>query len=222
MDWQALELSLRLTGTALLFLLPIGLLIGRTLAYGRSRHRHWFEAAIALPLVLPPTVLGFYLLEGFGADGPLGALYGRLFDRPLAFSFEGLVLAAIIFNLPFAVQPMARSFEAIPPDIRNAAACSGLGPFQSFLRIEVPLALPGILSAMVLCFAHSIGEFGVLLMVGGAIPGETRTIAIAIYDRVQAFDEAGAARMSAFLLLMSLLAIGASYAMTRRKADDRR
>jgi molybdate transport system permease protein len=139
-----------------------------------------------------------------------------LFDRPLVFTFQGLLVASVIFNLPFAIQPMQRGFEAIPYDVREAAACCGMSPGRALLRIELPLAWPGILTAMVLSFAHTLGEFGIVLMVGGSIPGETKTIAIAIYDRVQAFDDVAAARMSALLLAISLATIALTYGLSRR------
>ncbi|MCS6780086.1 MAG: molybdate ABC transporter permease subunit [Geminicoccaceae bacterium] len=216
MDWQALRLSIELALATCLLLLPIGLLSGRALAVRAFALKGVVEAALALPLVLPPTVLGYYLLASFGAAAPLGRLWQELVGRPLVFTFDGLVLASLIANLPFAIQPVQRAFEAIDPDLRAAAACSGMGPLAAFLRIELPLAWPGVLTAMVLTFAHTLGEFGVVLMVGGAIPGETRTIAIAIYDRVQAFDDVGAARMSLVLLLFSLAAIAVTFLASRR------
>jgi molybdate transport system permease protein len=132
------------------------------------------------------------------------------------FSFEGLLIASIIFNIPFAIQPMQRGFEAIPPEVREAAACCGMSPWRALLKVELPLAWPGILTAMVLSFAHTLGEFGIVLMVGGSIPGETKTIAISIYDRVQAFDETAAAQMSALLLAISLATIALTFAFSRR------
>jgi len=214
-DWQALVLSLELAAVTLLVLLPLGLLLGRWLAYSRVRGKAWIEALVVLPLVLPPTVLGYYLLVAFGAASPLGRVFNDL-GLPLTFSFGGLVLASVIFNIPFMVQPVQRAFEAIPRDLAEAAAVSGLNGWQTLLRVELPLAWPGILSAMVLTFVHTLGEFGVVLMMGGSIPGETKTIAIAIYDRVQAFDLAGADRMALLLLLLSLLAVAASFFATAR------
>ncbi|HVL73178.1 MAG TPA: molybdate ABC transporter permease subunit [Beijerinckiaceae bacterium] len=216
MDWTALRLSLELGALTVAVLLPIGILAGRLLAFRRFRGRSIVEAALALPLVLPPTVLGFYLLTAFGGHSPLGQAWTGLVGRPLAFSFEGLVLASVIANIPFAVQPMQRGFEAIPPDVREAGACAGLSPARMFWRIELPLAWPGIVTGMVLTFAHTLGEFGVVLMVGGSIPGETRTVAIAIYDRVQAFDTHGAGVMSAFLLALSVVALGVTYTLSTR------
>jgi molybdate transport system permease protein len=221
MDWSALSLSLKLAAWTVLILLPLGIWIGHFLAANRFRGRAWVEALLALPLVLPPTVLGYYLLVAMGGASPLGQLYETVFGRPLVFSFEGLLIASVIFNIPFAIQPMQRGFEAIAPEVRDAAACCGLTRWRTMWRIELPLAWPGILSAMVLTFAHTLGEFGVVLMVGGSIPGETKTVAIAIYDRVQAFDTAGAGIMSAALLLISLVAIGFAYFTTARSRTRR-
>ncbi len=220
MDWPALRLSLQLAAATTLVLLPLGIVIARALAWHRFTGRRWVEAALALPLVLPPTVLGFYLLVAFGAESPLGRAFGALTGSTLAFSFAGLLLASLIVNLPFAIQPMQRAFEGIPVDVRNAAACCGLSPWRIFARIELPLAWPGVLSAMVLTFAHTLGEFGVVLMVGGSIPGETKTISIAIYDRMQAFDTTGAGIMAAVLLGASLVAIAVAYSTARPRERD--
>ena len=215
MDWTAFGLSLQLAAWTVAVLLPLGLAVARLLAWHPFAGRRWVEAALALPLVLPPTVLGFYLLVAFGGNSPLGRVFEALTGHTLTFSFAGLLLASVIFNLPFAIQPMQRAFEAIPTDVRAAAACCGMPPWRIFTRIEFPLAWPGILSAMVLTFVHTLGEFGVVLMVGGSIPGETKTIAIAIYDRVQAFDNSGAASMAAVLLVLSFIAIAAAYGTAR-------
>ncbi len=216
MDWTALLLSLQLSFWTMLILLPVGIWMGRRLAWTPMRSKSVLEALVALPLVLPPTVLGFYLLVAMGANSPVGRAWEALFGQQLTFSFSGLLVASIIFNLPFAIQPMQRAFEAIPPEVREAGRCCGLSPWQILTRIELPLAWPGILSALVLTFAHTLGEFGVVLMVGGSIPGETRTIAISIYDRVQAFDNQAAGLMSAVLLIISLAAISLSYFATAR------
>ena len=216
MDWTALLLSLQLSFWTMLILLPVGIWMGRRLAWTPMRSKSVLEALVALPLVLPPTVLGFYLLVAMGANSPVGRAWEALFGQQLTFSFSGLLVASIIFNLPFAIQPMQRAFEAIPPEVREAGRCCGLTPWQILTRIELPLAWPGILSALVLTFAHTLGEFGVVLMVGGSIPGETRTIAISIYDRVQAFDNQAAGLMSAVLLIISLAAISLSYFATAR------
>jgi molybdate transport system permease protein len=216
MDWTALGLSLRLAAFTVLLLLPIGIAAGRVLAYRNFAGKGLAEALVALPLVLPPTVFGYYLLVAFGAASPIGQFWQAAFGHQLVFTFEGLLLASIIFNLPFAIQPMQRAFEAIPPEVREAAACCGMSLSRSLLKVELPLAWPGILTAMVLSFAHTLGEFGIVLMVGGSIPGETRTVAIAIYDRVQAFDEVAAGQMSALLLALSLAVIALTFAFSRR------
>lgn len=216
MDWTALLLSLQLALMTVVVLLPIGIFSGRVLAYHSFRGKGLVEALVALPLVLPPTVLGYYLLVAFGAASPIGQSWQAIFGGQLVFTFEGLIVASVIFNLPFAIQPMQRGFEAIPPDVREAAACCGMSPWLALVKIELPLAWPGILTAMVLSFAHTLGEFGIVLMVGGSIPGETKTIAIAIYDRVQAFDEVGAGQMSALLLAISLVTIALIFAFSRR------
>lgn len=218
MDWQALTLSLQLAAATLAVLLPAGLWLGRWLAYSRFAGKAWIEALVVLPLVLPPTVLGYYLLVGLGGASPLGRWLQESFGLRLSFNFLGLLLASLVFNIPFLVQPVQRAFEAIPRQLGEAAAVSGLSAWQTFWRIELPLAWPGVLSAMVLTFVHTLGEFGVVLMIGGSIPGETRTIAIAIYDRVQAFDLQGADRMALLLLLLSLGAVAASFFASARLA----
>lgn len=216
MDWTALLLSLRLAGWTVLLLLPVAVIFGRMLAYQSFRGKGLCEALVMLPLVLPPTVFGYYLLVVLGRGAPIGDAWQQAFGQPLVFSFEGLVLASVIFNLPFAIQPAQRGFEAVPQDVREAAACCGMSPWRSLLQVELPLAWPGLMTAMVLTFAHTLGEFGIVLMVGGSIPGETRTIAIAIYDRVQAFDYDSAAVMSAVLVGISLFTIGVTYLLSAR------
>lgn len=216
MDWTALYLSLRLAGWTVLVLLPISILAGRVMAYRQFAGKGLVEAIVMLPLVLPPTVFGFYMLVAFGRGTPVGDLWQSLFGHQLVFTFEGLLLASIIFNISFAIQPAQRGFEAIPVDVREAAACSGLSPWRSLWKVELPLAWPGILTAMVLVFAHTLGEFGVILMMGGSIPGTTKTIAISIYDRVQGFDMEGAAIMSATLVAISLITITLTYTLSAR------
>lgn len=216
MDWTAFSLSLALAAWTLAILLPLGIVAGRWLASTSSRARPWLEALTALPLVLPPTVFGYYLLVAFGARSPLGAAIERLFGAPLVFSFAGLVVASVLVNVPFAVQPLQRAFASIPHEVREAAQCCGLSRWQAFARIELPLAWPGVLSAAVLTFAHTLGEFGVVLMVGGSIPGETKTVAIAIYDRVQAFDTASAGTMALALLVVSFVTVALSYVLSDR------
>lgn len=222
MDWSAIVLSAELALATLLVLMPPALAMARWLATSRTPAKPWIEGLLALPLVLPPTVIGYYLLVAMGAASPLGQAFEAAFGRPLAFSFTGLVIASAIFNIPFAVVPMQRAFEAIPKDVREAAQCCGMGFGQAFARIELPLAWPGILSATVMTFAHTLGEFGVVLMVGGNIPGETRTVAISIYDRVQAFDHGSAGAMSLLLLAVSLATIAVGYGLVDRIMRRRR
>jgi molybdate transport system permease protein len=221
MDWAAFWISIRLAAATAAILLPLSVWAARPLAWGAFRGKGWIEAAVALPLVLPPTVLGFYLLTAFGGGSVLGRGYEALVGRPLAFSFEGLLLASLMFNLPFAMQPIQRAFESIPRAVREAAWVSGLSAWRTFWRVELPLAWPGVVSAFVLTFAHTLGEFGVVLMVGGSIPGETKTVSIAIYDRMQAFDDQAAGAMSAALLAFSFFAIGAVYWLNHRLVRSR-
>jgi molybdate transport system permease protein len=222
MDWTSIVLSVELALATLVVLLPLALAVARWLAVSRFRAKPWIEGLLALPLVLPPTVIGYYLLVAMGGGSPLGRLFEALAGRTLAFSFSGLVVASILFNIPFAVQPIQRAFEAIAPEIREAAQCCGLTFWQAFRKIELPLAWPGILSASVMTFAHTLGEFGVVLMVGGNIPGETRTVAISIYDEVQSFHQASAGAMALLLLVISLLTIAVSYGMVERLMRRRR
>lgn len=216
MDFTAFAVSLKLAAATSLVLIPAAVVVARYLAFRVGRGKPLLEAAVALPLVLPPTVIGYYLLVAFGSASPLGELWNRMFGHGLAFTFEGLLVASLLINIPFAVQPMQRAFEALPADVREAAWVSGLTRWRAFWVIELPLAWPGVLSAFVLTFAHTMGEFGVVLMVGGAIPGETRTASLAIYDRVQAFDVTAAGVMSAVLLAVSVVAITIAYSATNR------
>lgn len=216
MDWTALRLSVNLSLVTLLFLLPIGIVLGRILAYKSFGGKALLQTALTLPLVLPPTVLGYFLLVAFSPGQGFGLWLAETFDTVLVFNFKGLVLASIIFNLPFAIQPMQRAFAVIPREVREAAACCGMKPIRIVWKIELPLAWPGIVSALILSFAHTLGEFGIVLMVGGNIPGETQTVAIAIYDRMQAFDQQAASVMSFALLVFSLLTISLSYWLSTR------
>ena len=221
MDWTALRVSLWLGVGTIAVLLPVGIWLGRLLALRSFKGKLLVEALVTVPLVLPPTVLGFYLLVTFGARSPLGQLFYSMFGQSLPFSFEGLLLASAVANVPFVVQPIQRGFEAIPADVRDAAACCGLSPWQRVLRIEAPLAWQSILTAAILAFAHTLGEFGVVLMVGGNLPGETRTLSVAIYDRMQAFDDRGAGIMAATLLAVAVTTLMATTALTRRAGPRR-
>jgi molybdate transport system permease protein len=216
MDWPAAHVSLLLALSTAALLLPLGLLLARWLAVTHSRSKPWVEALLLLPLLLPPTVVGFYLLSTFGRNAPLGAWLAAHTGVQLVFSFEGLLVASLLVNIPFMVQPIQRALSAIAPSVREAAWVGGLSPWRTFWRIELPLAWPGVLAGVALTAAHTLGEFGVALMVGGAIPGETRTLSIALYDRVQAFDEAGAQRMALVLLVCALVALVAVFASDRR------
>jgi molybdate transport system permease protein len=212
-DLEALFLSLKLALWTLALIIPFGVWVAHALLR-LNKGKPWIEAALALPLVLPPTVLGYYLLIGLGGKS--------IFGIPLVFSFTGILIASLIVNLPFAIQPIQRAFEAIKPEIIEAAQVSGLSHWQIFRLIELPLAWRGITSAAVLTFAHTLGEFGVVLMVGGAIPGETKTVSIAIYDKVQNFDATGAGVLSLILLSISLVAIAVSYGVFGRSTSQQR
>ncbi|MEQ1647515.1 MAG: molybdate ABC transporter permease subunit [Hyphomicrobiaceae bacterium] len=207
MDWGAAGLSLKLAFWTCVLLGPISIVAARWLATTGSRYKPIIEALVLLPLVLPPTVLGYYLLVGLAPGTVVGTLAQAFVGGPVLFTFIGILLASLIVNLPFAIQPMQRAFEAIPQHVREAAWTSGLSRWDTFRRIELPLAWPGMVSALALVTAHTLGEFGVLLMVGGNIPGETRTLSISIYDSVQAFRNADAAVMAVVLLAVSFVAL---------------
>ena len=216
MDWDATRISLWLATATCVLLLPVALWLGRRLAIAEGRLKPLIEAAVMLPLLLPPTVIGFYLLLAFGGASPLGRWLDQWVGLRLVFTFEGLLAASLLVNLPFMVQPVQRAFAAIPNSLREAAWVSGLSRWQTLWRIELPLAWPGILGGLALTFAHTLGEFGVVLMVGGSIAGETRTLSIAIYDRVQAFDNAGANLMSLLLVGFTLVALSIVFATGQR------
>ena len=204
-----------------LILIPASIALGRWLATTTHPVKPLLEAALALPLVLPPTVLGYYLLVSMGGASPLGNLFQQWTGHTLAFSFSGLLLASLIFNIPFAMMPIQRAFEAIPQDLFDAARTCGLSRWRTLWHIELPLAWRGILSGLIMTAAHTLGEFGVVLMVGGSIPGETKTIAISIYDKVQSFDLQSAGVMSATLLLISLVTLLATAWLTRSHINAR-
>jgi len=217
MDWQAARVSLLLAVLTAVLLLPPGIALARWLALTSWRGKPVAEALLMLPLLLPPTVIGFYLLIALGQGSALGVWLARQFDLRLVFSFEGLLVASLLINLPFMVQPIQRAFAAIPHSLREAAWVSGLGNWRTFVKIELPLAWPGLLGGVALTAAHTLGEFGVVLMVGGSIPGETRTLSIAIYDRVQAFDMAAAHMMALALVACSLVAVALVFTADRRR-----
>ena len=216
MNAEALWLTLRLATIVALVLVALALPLAYTISFFEWRGKFLVESAVALPLVLPPTVLGFYALIAMGPRGPLGKLWQLLFGHPLAFTFAGLVLASLVYSLPFAVQPLVASFEALDRRLLDASAVLGVGRTSTFLRVIVPLAWPGVLTALVLSFAHTLGEFGVVLMVGGNLPGITRTVSIDIYDRVQSLDYDGAQRTALLLLLVSFVVLSVVYGVNRR------
>ena len=220
-DLQALSVTLRLAAVTTALLLLLGTPLAWWLARTRSRVAAWVDSIVALPLVLPPTVLGFYLLVWMGPQGAVGAAMAALGLPALVFSFWGLVLASVISSLPFMVQPLRDAFAGVAPRLTQAAATLRASPLDVFFSVAVPLARRGFLSAITLTFAHTVGEFGVVLMVGGSIPGETKTIAISIYDKVQSFDLTGANQMALLLLLFSLGAVGASFFASARLAVRR-
>jgi molybdate transport system permease protein len=216
MDWQSLRLSAQLAATVSAILIVLALPLAYWLSVTRFRGRFLIEAIVSLPLILPPTVLGFYLLTMLGARSTIGRWWMSWSGHGLAFTFEGLVVASLFYSLPFAVQPIAASFSQLDPSLREASAVLGVSRMRTFLRVTLPLSIEGILTALVLTFAHTIGEFGVVLMVGGNLPGVTRTVSIAIYDDVQAlrYDEAQATALALLLLSFGLLA--AVYGIRRR------
>jgi molybdate transport system permease protein len=216
MDWQAFWLTLRLALLVAAVLGVAGLPVAYWLAYSRWRWKFLFEAVIALPIVLPPTVLGFYVLVALGSRSPLGHWWQMLTGHTLAFTFEGLVIGSIIYSLPFAVQPFAASFTSVDSRLISASATLGASRLRTFFRVILPLSLPGLVTGIALSFAHTMGEFGVVLMVGGNIPGSTRTVSIAIYDRVQAFDFAAANQTAIVLLLLSFVLLSVVYALNRK------
>ena len=216
MDWAAIALSLRLATLVSLVLLVVGVPIAYWLTFSSWRGKFLVEAVVALPLVLPPTVLGFYLLVAMGARSPIGRAWEAWTGHGLAFTFEALVIASILYSLPFAVQPMASAFAQVDRSLLDASALLGAGPLRTFWRVIVPLARDGILTAVILTFAHTLGEFGVVLMVGGNLPGVTRTVSIAIYDEVQSLNLAAAHQTALALLLFSFVTLSVVYALSRR------
>lgn len=221
MDTAALSVSLWLAAITTATLLPVGLWLGRWLAQTSWWGRPWIEALLLLPLLLPPTVLGFYFLLAFGQGSALGQWVQAMGWPPLVFSMQGLWLVSVLVNLPFMVQPIQRAFAAVPHSVREAAWVSGVSPWRTFWRIEMPLVWAGVLAAMALTAAHTMGEFGVVLMVGGNVPGHTRTLSIALYDTVQALDWDSAHRMALVLVGLSVLALAAVLALDRKGSASR-
>ena len=214
MDWSALHVSLTLAVLTTLALLPVGLALARWLAVTAWAGRPILEALLLLPLLLPPTVIGFYFLVAFGQGSTLGSWLAASGIR-LVFTLEGLLLVSVLVNLPFMVQPIQRAFAAVPHSLREAAWVSGLSTWQTFWRVELPLAWPGLLAGMALTVAHTLGEFGVVLMVGGNIEGETRTLSVSLYDKVQGMDLQSAHVMALALVGVSLLALSLVLAFDR-------
>jgi len=215
MDWNAITLSIRLAGLTTLILVICGLPLASWLATSRWRWKFLVESVVALPLVLPPTVLGFYLLLALGPRSPVGRFYESLTGHLLPFSFQGLLIASVLYSLPFAVQPFAAAFAAVDQRLVEASWCLGESRLGTFGKIILPLSWPGVLTGMILSFAHTIGEFGVVLMVGGNLSGVTRTVSISIYDSMQSLDYASAGKTSLMLLVMSFLVLSITYALQR-------
>jgi molybdate transport system permease protein len=216
MDWTAIALSVKLAALVSTILLFIALPLAHWLTFARRRWTFLVEALVALPLVLPPTVLGFYVLVSIGSRSPVGRIWTAWTGHGLAFTFEGLVLASLLYSLPFAVQPIGAAFTSVDAALLEASAMLGASPWRTFVRITLPLSIEGILAGVILSFAHTIGEFGVVLMVGGNLPGVTRTIAISIYDQVQALQYDAANRTALVLLAFSFLVLATVYGLRRR------
>lgn len=206
-DWIALWLTLKLATVSTLLLMLVGIPLAWLLARRQFRGKAAVEALIALPIVLPPTVIGFYLLVAFAPETSLARLWTALFGRELAFSFDGLVLGSIIYSLPFVVQPLQSRFEGIPKSLLLSAASLGAGPLDRFATIVVPLAQRALIAAAALGFCHTVGEFGIVLMIGGSIPGETQVLSIALFEHVEAMDFRSAHRLAALLLLFSFVTL---------------
>lgn len=215
-DWQAFRLTLQLAVIVSAILLILGLPVAYWIAFSACRWKFLIEAVVALPIVLPPTVLGFYVLVALGPHSPLGRWWIALTGHTLSFTFTGLVIGSLLYSLPFAVQPFAASFAAVDRKLIAASATLGASPLRSFFRITLPLSLPGLITGIALSFAHTMGEFGVVLMVGGNIPGITRTVSIDIYDRVEAADYAGANQTALLLLMLCFALLTLVYSLHRR------
>lgn len=216
MDWQTFWLTLQLAFTVSALLLVLGLPIAYWIAFSTWRWKFLVESVVALPIVLPPTVLGFYVLVALGPRSPLGRWWISLTGHTLAFTFTGLVIGSVLYSLPFAVQPFATSFSAIDRSLIAASATLGASSMRTFFSVIAPLSIPGLVSGVALSFAHTMGEFGVVLMVGGNIPGVTRTVSIDIYDRVQATDYTGANQTALVLLALCFLLLTTVYSFNRK------
>ena len=216
MSWEPIILTLRLAGLTAAILVVVGVPIAYWLTYSRWRWKFLVEAVVALPLVLPPTVLGFYVLVAISPRSPLGQVYQTLAGHSLAFTFEGLLLASVLYSLPFAVQPFTSAFGAVDPKLVEASWTLGVSRLKTFFRVTLPLSAAGVVTGVVLSFAHTLGEFGVVLMVGGNISGVTRTVSIDIYDEVQALNYPAAAQTALVLLLFSFVILSVVYALNRR------
>jgi molybdate transport system permease protein len=216
MDWPAILLSLKLSSLVCGFLLLIGTPIAYWVTFSRWRWKFLVESVVALPIVLPPTVLGFYILVAIGSQSPIGRAWAAWSGHGLAFTFEGLVIASILYSLPFAVQPMAVAFSQVDRQLIEASSVLGASRLRTFIRVILPLSINGVITGAVLSFAHTMGEFGVVLMVGGNIPGVTRTVSIAIYDQVQSLDYAAANRTALLLLLFSFAVLSVVYGLNRK------
>ena len=216
MNWTAIALTLKLATLTALILVVVGLPIAYWLSFSRWRWKFLVESVVALPLVLPPTVLGFYILVAIGPHSLFGRLYTDLVGHPLPLTFEGLLFASILYSLPFAVQPFATAFDQVDRRLIEASWTLGVSRVKTFFKLIIPLSVAGVVTGLVLSFAHTLGEFGVVLMVGGNIEGETRTVSIDIYDEVQALNYVGAAKTALFLLAISYSVLLAVYAMNRK------
>lgn len=216
MNWTAIGVTFELATLTAFILLIIGLPIAYWLTFSRWRWKFFIESVVALPLVLPPTVLGFYILVAIGPYSPFGRLYVDLVGHPLPFTFEGLLLASILYSLPFAVQPFTSAFDQVDRRLLEASWTLGVSRLATFFKLVLPLSMAGVVTGIVLSFAHTLGEFGVVIMVGGNIDGETRTVSIDIYDEVQALNYAGAAKTAFFLLVISYAVLLIVYAMNRK------
>jgi len=215
MDWQAFWLTLRLAAVVTAILVVIGFPLAYWIAFSRWRWKFLVEALVALPIVLPPTVLGFYVLVALGQRSPLGLWWTSVTGHTLAFTFGGLVIGSVLYSLPFAVQPLASSLSGIDPRLVDASAVLGVSKLKTFFRVLVPLSIPGLVTGVALAFAHTMGEFGVVLMVGGNIPGVTRTLSINIYDQVQDLNYAGANTTAIVLVVIAFTLLSLVYSLNR-------